>query len=62
MSELLAMDGHGVYVWSCYAITIGVFALNLWLARSAHARSIRQARGSREETGAARRPTVRQLE
>lgn len=36
MSELFDMGGHGVYVWSCYAITFAVLALNVvqpWLAR-----------------------------
>ena len=36
LSEMLGMGGHGVYVWSCYAITLVVLALNVvqpWLAR-----------------------------
>ena len=36
MSELFNMGGHGGYVWSCYAITFAVLALNVaqpWLAR-----------------------------
>ncbi|GGC97814.1 heme exporter protein CcmD [Halopseudomonas salina] len=36
LPELLAMDGHGPYVWSAYAITFVVLALNLvqpWVAR-----------------------------
>lgn len=61
MSEIFVMNGHGVYVWSSYAITIGVFALNLWLARSRLARNIDAARGSGAESEAARRPKVRQL-
>jgi heme exporter protein CcmD len=62
MSEWFAMNGHGVYVWSAYAITIAVFALNLWLARSAHTRNIRLARESRDESMPARRPNVRQVQ
>lgn len=61
MSEIFVMNGHGIYVWTSYAITIGVFALNIWLARSAHARNIAAARSSAEESGPARRPNVRQL-
>ena len=36
MSEYLAMGGHGAFVWSAYAITAIVLALNVlqpWLAR-----------------------------
>lgn len=36
LPELFAMDGHGPYVWSAYAITFAVLVLNLvqpWLAR-----------------------------
>ncbi len=32
----LAMDGHGAFVWSAYAITFAVLMLNVmqpWLAR-----------------------------
>lgn len=34
--EFLAMDGHGPFVWSAYAITFVVLALNFlqpWLSR-----------------------------
>jgi heme exporter protein D len=47
--EFFAMDGHGVYIWSAYAITFAVLTLNVlqpWLARqrlvSAHARRRRR--------------------
>lgn len=36
MSEFFAMGGHGVYVWSSYAITLGILLLNVvmpWLDR-----------------------------
>ncbi len=36
MSDYLAMGGHGAFVWSAYAITAVVLALNVlqpWLAR-----------------------------
>lgn len=36
LPEFFAMDGHGPYVWSAYAITFAVLALNVaqpWLAR-----------------------------
>ncbi|TVP90901.1 MAG: heme exporter protein CcmD [Pseudomonadaceae bacterium] len=36
LSEFFAMGGHGIYVWSCYAITLAILALNVvlpWLDR-----------------------------
>ncbi|WP_185266158.1 heme exporter protein CcmD [Halopseudomonas xiamenensis] len=36
LSDMLGMGGHGIYVWSSYAITLFVLALNVvqpWLAR-----------------------------
>ena len=36
LSEFFAMGGHGVYVWSAYAITLAILALNVvmpWLDR-----------------------------
>lgn len=36
MSEMFNMGGHGVYVWSCYAVTLAVLVLNVaqpWVAR-----------------------------
>jgi len=29
-SALLTMDGHGVYVWSAYFISLSVLALLVW--------------------------------
>ena len=62
MSDIFFMNGHGIYVWTSYAITLAVFVLNVWVAKSAHARYLREARDSADETSAARRPTVRQLQ
>lgn len=56
------MEGHGIYIWTSYAITLGVFVLNVWLAGSAHARNLADAREATDETSAARRPTVRQMQ
>ena len=38
----LAMDGYGVYVWSCFALTLAVFVFNDWRARVRHRRVYRQ--------------------
>jgi heme exporter protein CcmD len=40
MNEFLHMSGYAGYVWSSYALAIGVLLLNIWLAR----RNLRQAR------------------
>ncbi|MET0281625.1 MAG: heme exporter protein CcmD [Steroidobacteraceae bacterium] len=40
MKEFLNMSGYAGYVWSSYALAIGVLLLNVWLAR----RQLRQAR------------------
>jgi heme exporter protein D len=33
LSELLHLGGHGLYVWSAYAATLGAMALEAWLVR-----------------------------
>jgi len=38
----LAMDGYGVYVWSCFVLTLAVFIFNEWRARVRHRRVYRQ--------------------
>ena len=30
LATFMAMDGHGVYIWTAYAITCVVIAINLW--------------------------------
>jgi heme exporter protein D len=30
LQQLLHMDGHGVYVWSCYGLFLVMIAWNLW--------------------------------
>lgn len=32
-SEFLAMGKHGVFVWSCWAITVGMVAAFIWYSR-----------------------------
>ena len=62
MNEILYMNGHGIYVWVAYAITLGVFVLNAWLAAVSHRRNLELARQSAGEPEAARRPRVRQMQ
>lgn len=40
MKDFLHMSGYAAYVWSSYALAIGVLVLNIWLAR----RNLRLAR------------------
>jgi heme exporter protein D len=56
-AELLAMDGHGAYVWSAYLLTIVVLAqLFIWprLSRKRLLRELRleERRNERREPGA----------
>lgn len=44
MNELLTMDGYGIYVWSCFALTFGIVLLNEWLARRQHRRELNDVR------------------
>ena len=30
LSAFIQMDGHGLYVWAAYGITLAVLTLNLW--------------------------------
>ena len=36
MIEWLNMDGDGIYVWPCYALTLIVLLANVWIAKSQH--------------------------
>ena len=58
---MLFMNGHGLYVWLSYGITLAVFLLNAWLAKSALTRNLGEVRDSAEESDTGRRPTVRQI-
>ena len=37
----LAMGGYGIYVWSCFAVTVAVIVFNEWRARLTHRRVYR---------------------
>jgi heme exporter protein CcmD len=62
MTDIFSMNGHGIYVWSSYALTLAIFVLNIRLAANSLARNLRLARESQDESSAARRPTVRQMQ
>ncbi len=42
MSEFLDMDGYGAYVWSSFAITAVVMAINIIAARREQSAVLRQ--------------------
>lgn len=49
-AAFLAMGKHGVYVWSCYGITLGAMALNVALPIMARRRYLQEeARRLRRE-------------
>ena len=34
------MNGHGAYVWTCYALVFGAIALMIWYAKSERTKTI----------------------
>lgn len=44
MTDFLAMNGDGVFVWPCYAVTLIVLMGNLWAARRKHQRLLGEIR------------------
>ncbi|MCL7461709.1 heme exporter protein CcmD [Pseudomonas sp. NW5] len=49
-SDFLAMGKHGVYVWTCFAVSLAVLALNVVLPLLARRRYLQQeARRLRRE-------------
>jgi len=63
VSEFLAMNGDGAYVWSAYGITLAVLILNAWLARGKRRSALRRAQELAMQAEAPRKqPTVRRLE
>ncbi|WP_201616272.1 heme exporter protein CcmD [Psychrobacter urativorans] len=42
LSEFIAMGDHGVFVWSCWAITVGMIFIFIWYSRYQRQALIRQ--------------------
>ncbi|WP_350560218.1 heme exporter protein CcmD [Psychrobacter sp. CAL346-MNA-CIBAN-0220] len=42
VSEFIAMGDHGVYVWSCWAITVGIMFVFIWYSRRQRQALIKQ--------------------
>lgn len=56
VTAFLQMDGHGLYIWAAFGITLIVLAANLWWPRMMNSRFIRmekpiaeKAKGSSEQ-------------
>lgn len=44
LKDMLDMGDYGVYVWSCYGLTLAVLVLNVWLARRSLAEQLIHAK------------------
>lgn len=44
LTDILDMGDYGVYVWSCYGLTLAVLVLNVWLARRSLAEQLLHAK------------------
>ena len=44
LKDMLDMGDYGVYVWSCYGLTLAVLVLNVWLARRSLAEQLVHAK------------------
>ncbi len=42
VSEFIAMGKHGVFVWSCWAITFGAMLIFIWYSRKQRQALIKQ--------------------
>lgn len=54
LAHLLAMDGHGPYVWTCYGLALAVAVANvLWIRRSRSVFFAHERAGQRREAARA---------
>jgi heme exporter protein D len=44
LADMFDMGDYGVYVWSCYGLTLAVLVLNVWLARRSLAEQLLHAK------------------
>ncbi|MGK8252329.1 heme exporter protein CcmD [Moraxella lacunata] len=40
LADFIHMNGHGAYVWTCYALVFGAIALMIWYAKSERTKTI----------------------
>jgi heme exporter protein D len=55
-SEVLAMGGHGLYVWLCYGVSFIVVLGNALSVRAARERYLRLARAIERRAGVTQNP------
>ncbi len=56
LSEFLAMDGHGLYVWMSYGIFIVVILWNLFIVRQNRKLSLKRAEKTWQRETLAKKP------
>jgi heme exporter protein D len=44
LKDVLDMGDYGVYVWSCYGLTLAVLVLNVWLGKRSLAEQVANAK------------------
>ena len=44
LKDVLDMGDYGVYVWSCYGLTLAVLVLNVWLGKRSLAEQVLSAK------------------
>ena len=44
LKDMLDMGDYGVYVWSCYGLTLAVLVLNVWLGKRSLAEQVSNAK------------------
>ncbi len=61
LAAALQMDGHGVFVWSAYLITLGVIAFILYTPKRREKRFLRQLEGQIRRSGGAATGAVKEV-
>ena len=56
-AAFIQMDGHGLYIWLAYGITLIVLAVNLWWPSRARKQFVRQEQRVRTRTANAQEKT-----
>ncbi|MEM6817786.1 MAG: heme exporter protein CcmD [Pseudomonadota bacterium] len=61
MTAWLSMGGYGFYVWSSFALTFAVLAINLVMARARHQRIMNSLRTKAADESADRQGGFREV-
>ena len=66
MGDYFAMDGHGFYIWACYAVTftglalLGGMSFRGWKAKEHERDELQALSGSRRRRGKHKAPSTNQ--